>query len=58
MTDIDLTAQCARCHEPIEHYAGDPTKEYMTPFWRHLDGSVLEPPHPAVPDPATVQEVR
>jgi hypothetical protein len=56
VTDIDLTATCKRCHQRIEHYAGDPTSEFMTPFWRHLDGSVQAVAHPAVPDPATVQE--
>lgn len=53
--DIDLTAQCKTCGADIEHYAGIPGSEFMTPYWRHLRPT--DPPHAAEPDPATVRKV-
>ena len=55
--DIDMTATCKHCSADIEHYAGIPGSEYMTPFWRHLWASVASRPHPAVPDPTTIKQV-
>lgn len=55
MSDIDRTATCAKCRNPIEHYMGTPGSEWNTPFWRHA--SSRPQPHGAVPDPTTVREV-
>lgn len=54
--DINKTASCELCHGDIEHYAGIPGSEFMTPFWRHLNASAVSKPHPAVPDPATIRD--
>ncbi|GIM88776.1 hypothetical protein [Paractinoplanes toevensis] len=43
---IDLTAECATCHGPIEHLAG-----IKDPYWRH----VAVASHAAKPDPDTVK---
>jgi hypothetical protein len=54
--DIDQTAQCKTCSGDVEHYAGIPGSEWMTPFWRHINAADVSRPHPAIPDPATVRE--
>lgn len=53
--DIDQTAQCKTCGGDIEHYAGIPGSEYMTPYWSHVHASDVT--HPAIPAPATIREV-
>jgi len=56
--DIDQTAQCQICGADIEHYAGIPGSEFMTPFWRHINVLDVSKPHPAIPDPASVRQVQ
>lgn len=55
MSDIDQTAQCVHCRYAIEHFAGEPGNEFMTPFWRHVDSSGNRA-HGADPDPDTIRD--
>ena len=55
MNDIDKTARCKHCGRFIEHYAGVPGSEFMTPFWRHTAESGPRP-HPAEPEPGSEKE--
>lgn len=50
---VDLTGRCEQCAHPIEHVAGEPGNDWQPPFWRHVGPR----PHPAVPQPESVQPV-
>lgn len=54
---VDLLADCAVCGHGIEHFAGTPGSEFMTPYWRPIDGEPAHP-HPVVPNPDTIREAR
>lgn len=56
--DIDLLADCLDCGRLIDHYAGVPGSEFMTPYWLPAADDSAVHPHPVRPNPDTIREVQ